>query len=85
MRAVVKLNDAVSGEGNAVVDLATLPAPGSAGAAALLEHVRSMTFELSSMTLARLWIPSPKMAASSRNAFAARAFAARAFRYASPR
>jgi hypothetical protein len=53
-RAVVKLNDAVSGEGNAIVDLATLPAPGSAGAAALLEQqVRSMTFELSSMTLAR--------------------------------
>jgi pheganomycin biosynthesis PGM1-like protein len=55
-RAVVKLNDAVSGEGNAIVDLATLPAPGSAGAAALLEQqVRSMTFELSSMTLARFF------------------------------
>jgi hypothetical protein len=55
-RAVLKLNDAVSGEGNAVVDLATLPAPGSAGAAALLEQrVRSMTFELSSMTLARFF------------------------------
>jgi PGM1 C-terminal domain len=55
-RAVVKLNDAVSGEGNAVVDLATLPAPGSAGAAALLEQqVRSMTFELSSMTLTRFF------------------------------
>lgn len=54
MRAIVKLNDAVSGEGNAVVDLADLPAPGSSGTAALLEQrVRSMAFELSSMTLAR--------------------------------
>ena len=44
-RAIVKLNDAVSGEGNAVVvELAELPAPGSAEAAALLEQrVRSMT------------------------------------------
>jgi hypothetical protein len=53
-RAIVKLNDAVSGEGNAVIDLADLPALGNPGAAALLEErVRSMTFELSSMTLAR--------------------------------
>ena len=56
MRAIVKLNDAVSGEGNAVVDLAELPAPGSAEAAALLEkRVRSMTFELSSMTFVRFF------------------------------
>ena len=55
-RAIVKLNDAVSGEGNAVVELAELPAPGSAEAAALLEQrVRSMTFELSSMTFERFF------------------------------
>jgi hypothetical protein len=53
-RVIVKLNDAVSGEGNAVVDAAGLPAPRAAKAAALLEQrVRSMTFELSGMTLAR--------------------------------
>jgi len=53
-RAIIKLNDAVSGEGNAVVDLAELPAPGSAEAAAVLEErVRTMTFELSSMTFER--------------------------------
>jgi hypothetical protein len=55
-RAIVKLNDAVSGEGNAVVDLASLPAPGSPEAAASLEQrVRSMTFELSSMTFERFF------------------------------
>ncbi|MGH6919722.1 MAG: peptide ligase PGM1-related protein, partial [Geminicoccaceae bacterium] len=55
-RAIVKLNDAVSGEGNAVVDLAGLPAPGSADASAPLEQrVRSMTFELSSMTSERFF------------------------------
>jgi hypothetical protein len=55
-RAIVKLNDAVSGEGNAVVELAELPAPGSADASALLEQrVRSMTFELSSMTSERFF------------------------------
>ena len=53
-RAIVKLNDAVSGEGNAVVDLANLPAPRSAEVAAVLEQrARSMTFELSSMTFER--------------------------------
>ena len=84
-RAIVKLNDAVSGEGNAVIDLAELPALGNPGAAALLEQrVRSMTFELSSMTLARFSKPSPNVAASSRNAFEAPAFAVRAFRCASP-
>jgi hypothetical protein len=55
-RAIIKLNDAVSGEGNAVVDLADLPAAGSAQAAASLEQrVRSMTFELSSMTFERFF------------------------------
>jgi hypothetical protein len=44
--AIVKLNEGVSGEGNASVDLRGLPAPGSAGeAAALEERVRAMAFE----------------------------------------
>ena len=52
--AIVKLNDSVSGEGNAVVDLAKLPPHGGAKFAAELEQrVRSMTFELSSMTIER--------------------------------
>ena len=55
-RAIVKLNDAVSGEGNAVIDLAELPALGSADAAALLkQRVQSMTFEQSSMTFERFF------------------------------
>ena len=57
-RAIVKLNDAVSGEGNAVVDLAELPARGSSEAAALLEQrVRSMTFELPTMDVRAVSIP----------------------------
>ncbi len=56
LRAIVKLNDAVSGEGNAVVDLVDLPAPGGAEAAASLEQrVRSMTFELPSMAFERFF------------------------------
>jgi PGM1 C-terminal domain len=44
--AVVKLNEGVSGEGNATVDLRGLPAPGSEGeVAAVEERVRSMAFE----------------------------------------
>ena len=44
--AIVKLNEGVSGEGNASVDLRGLPAPGSGGeAAALEERVRAMAFE----------------------------------------
>lgn len=55
-RAIVKLNDSVSGEGNAVVELADLSAPRGAEAAAMLEQrVRSMTFELSSMTFERFF------------------------------
>ncbi len=55
-RAIVKLNDSVSGEGNAVVDLAGLPAHDSAKFAGELEQrVRSMTFELSSMTFERFF------------------------------
>jgi pheganomycin biosynthesis PGM1-like protein len=45
-KAIVKLNEGVSGEGNASVELTGLPAPGSEGeAAALEERVRAMTFE----------------------------------------
>lgn len=44
--AIVKLNEGVSGEGNASVDLRGLPEPGSDGeAGAIEERVRSMAFE----------------------------------------
>jgi hypothetical protein len=44
--AIVKLNEGVSGEGNASVDLRGLPPPGSEGeAAALEERVQAMAFE----------------------------------------
>lgn len=57
MRAIVKLNDAVSGEGNAVIELAELPAPRSAEAPGSLEHrVRSMKFEQPSMTFERFFV-----------------------------
>ena len=53
-RVVAKLNEGVSGDGNANVDLAGLPAPGDAGErAAVLERLRQMKFESSSMTLDR--------------------------------
>jgi hypothetical protein len=46
MRAIVKLNEGVSGEGNATVDLADLPAAGAEGEElALEERVRKMAFE----------------------------------------
>ena len=46
-RAIVKLNEGVSGEGNASVDLSGLPTPGADGeGAALEERVRGMAFEL---------------------------------------
>ena len=45
-QAMVKLNEALSGEGNAIVDLADVPAPGGAGEAqALAGRVREMRFE----------------------------------------
>lgn len=45
-QAIVKLNEGVSGEGNASVDLRGLPPPGAqAEAAALEERVRGMAFE----------------------------------------
>ncbi len=50
--AMVKLNEGVSGEGNAVVDLIGLPDPESADAAlALEERIRGMQFVLSTVTL----------------------------------
>jgi len=48
--AMVKLNDSVSGEGNAVVSFDGLPAPGAPGADEALDAcLRSMQFELSTM------------------------------------
>jgi hypothetical protein len=50
--AIVKLNEGVSGMGNAVVDLRDLPEPGSDGESAALEsRVRGMAFELAEMSL----------------------------------
>ena len=48
---IVKQNEGVSGEGNARVDLQGLPAPGASGErAGILERLRSMRFELPSLT-----------------------------------
>jgi len=45
-QALVKLNEGISGEGNALVDLHGLPAPGSPGEAeAIGERLRAMTYE----------------------------------------
>ncbi len=50
-QVLVKLNEGVSGEGNALVDLGDLPAPGSPGELeALMERVQAMAFELESVT-----------------------------------
>jgi hypothetical protein len=50
-QVVVKLNEGVSGEGNATVDLAGLPAPGDPGERkAVAGCVRAMRFELAQMT-----------------------------------
>jgi hypothetical protein len=50
-QAMVKLNEALSGEGNAVVDLGGLPEPGEADdARALGERVRQMRFEAPNVT-----------------------------------
>lgn len=52
--AIVKLNEGVSGTGNAAVDLAGLPAPGAAGERAALEaRLRAMRFESASVTYER--------------------------------
>lgn len=51
-QAVVKLNEGLSGEGNALVDLTNLPKPGDlAEAAAIMARLRAMKFELSSMKI----------------------------------
>jgi hypothetical protein len=49
--AIVKLNEGVSGEGNASIDLRGLPVPGSPGEAdAIEERVRAMSFEIPMVT-----------------------------------
>lgn len=48
-QVVVKLNEGVSGEGNAIVDLAGLPA-GGGGAAALAARLRAMRLDAQDMT-----------------------------------
>jgi hypothetical protein len=53
-RVVAKLNEGVSGAGNANVDLKALPAPGAAGERdAVLDRLRHMQFESPKMTLER--------------------------------
>jgi hypothetical protein len=50
-QVMVKLNEGVSGEGNAVIDLADLPAPGDSKEQAMLdERLRAMKFELEGVT-----------------------------------
>ena len=49
--ALVKLNEGVSGEGNAMVNLEGLPAPGASGEReGIRERLRSLKFELASLT-----------------------------------
>ena len=51
-KVIVKLNEGVSGEGNATVDLTNLPAPSAANErAAVADRVSAMAFELAGMTL----------------------------------
>jgi hypothetical protein len=51
-KAIVKLNEGVAGRGNAVVELADLPAPGAADEPAeLRRRVEAMTFEHPTVTL----------------------------------
>jgi PGM1 C-terminal domain len=50
-QVLVKLNEGVSGEGNAVVDLSGLPAPGDSKETGMLEErLRAMQFELARVT-----------------------------------
>jgi hypothetical protein len=50
-QVMVKLNEGVSGEGNAIVDLNALPAPGSSKELPVLkERLRAMQFELEGVT-----------------------------------
>ncbi len=51
-QAVVKLNEGVSGEGNALVDLANLTKPNEAGIA---ERLRTMRFELAGTRFEEYW------------------------------
>lgn len=53
-KAMVKLNDGVSGEGNAVIDLQELPDPGDPSyAAAMEERLQSMVYEAPSVDYAK--------------------------------
>lgn len=53
-KIVAKLNEGVSGAGNANIDLTSLPAPGAAGdAAAVQQRIEAMRFESPKMTLER--------------------------------
>jgi hypothetical protein len=50
-QVLVKLNEGVSGEGNAIIDLSQLPAPGDSKERAMLdERLRAMRFELEGVT-----------------------------------
>jgi PGM1 C-terminal domain len=50
-QVLAKLNEGVSGEGNAVIDLSRLPAPGDSKEKAMLEErLRAMQFELARVT-----------------------------------
>jgi PGM1 C-terminal domain/ATP-grasp domain len=50
-QVMVKLNEGVSGEGNAVIDLTGLPSPGDSKEVAMLENrLRAMNFELQGAT-----------------------------------
>jgi hypothetical protein len=50
-QVLVKLNEGVSGEGNAIIDLTGLPAPGNSKERAMLEErLRAMQFELEGVT-----------------------------------
>jgi hypothetical protein len=51
-QAVVKLNEGVSGEGNALVDLTNLPQPDEA---AILERLHAMRFELAATRFEEYW------------------------------
>ena len=53
-QVLVKLNEGVSGEGNAVIDLSGLPAPGDSNEKGMLEErLKAMKFELSGATYDR--------------------------------
>ena len=79
--AIVKLNEAASGRGNAVVDLSELPPPGSADERAELEgRVRRMSLSLRSSTSILTWRSSRTSVGSSKSASRARSSGAPASR-----